>query len=69
MFCAVFPGDPQLPTEAVIHPGLDDFKSELIEGISNAWSLAQKNVTGYEKKDHLGFFIKIEFLACIDISV
>ena len=26
-------------------------------------------VTGYEKKDHLGFFIKIEFLACIDSSV
>ena len=27
------------------------------------------NVTGYEKRDHLGFFIKIEFLACIDSSV
>ena len=26
-------------------------------------------VTGYEKRDHLGFFIKIEFLVWIDSSV
>ena len=30
---------------------------------------AQANVTGYEKRDHLGFFIKIEYLACLDSSV
>ena len=26
-------------------------------------------MTGYEKRDHLGFFIKIEFLACMDSFV
>ena len=26
-------------------------------------------VTSYEKRDHLGFFIKIEFLACMDSFV
>ena len=26
-------------------------------------------VTGYEKRDHLGFFIKIESLACMDSFV
>ena len=28
-----------------------------------------KYVTGYEKRDHWGFFIKIEFLAWIDSSM
>ena len=26
-------------------------------------------MTGYKKKDHLGFFIKIEFSACMDSFV
>ena len=26
-------------------------------------------MTGYEKRDHFGFFIKIEFLACMDSFV
>ena len=31
--------------------------------------LCMQYVTGYEKRDHLGFFIKIELLACMDSFV
>ena len=48
--------DPQLPTDAILVPELEtqyvdvqDFQSEMVKGISQAWKLARENIERAQK--------------------
>ena len=59
-FFLMYGRDPQLPTEAVLHPepdrftvSADDYRSEFVSGISRAWTLAQQSVKKAQNRQKL----------------
>ena len=48
---------------------IEKWLNRMILILNDLTGLPQEYVTGYEKRDHLGFFVKNEFLAWMDSSM